>query len=140
MFSDHQPIKHSELNYTAMHWLITSIRCEFSKAAATLSLSANCLLTACSDEWVPGVISTVTLNRGGNDLNNFTRMDNPISVAIEQCGIVGVKLTLISLRSLFTMIKFCWTTCSSSSVNGCSGSLIARIKSANGGLFHVKTC
>ena len=32
----------------------------FSRAAATLSLSASCLLTASSVEWVPGVMDTST--------------------------------------------------------------------------------
>lgn len=112
-----------------MHWLITSMRWLFSRAAAIRSLSANCLLTACSDEWVPGVISTVTLNRGGNDRSSFTRMDKPIRVAMLQCGIVGVKQILIAFFSSSTSIKDCCTTCSSSSVNGCSGSLIIRIRS-----------
>ena len=42
------------------HWFTTSNRCEFSRAAATRSLSANCLLTAASDAWVPGEIVTST--------------------------------------------------------------------------------
>lgn len=118
-----------------MHWFITSIRFLFSKAAATRSLSASCLLTALSDACVPGVISTVTLNRGGSDLSNFTRIDSPIRVAILQCGIVGVKLTNTSLFVLFTFIKRCSTTCSSSNVSGCSGSFIRRTKSTMGQMF-----
>lgn len=114
---------------TAMHWFITVIKLLFSSAAATRSLSANCLFTAISDECVPGVISTVTLNRGGSDRSNFTRIDKPINVAMLQCGIVGVKLTKTSLCSLSTFIKFCWTTCNSSNVSGCSGSFMNRIKS-----------
>ena len=47
-------------------------RWAFSKAAATRSLSASCLLTAVSLACVPGAIVTSTLNLGGNDLNNFT--------------------------------------------------------------------
>lgn len=74
-----------------MHWLMTSARCLFSSAAATRSLSASCLLTASSEACVPGVISTVTLKRGGSDRSSFTRMESPINVAIEQCGIVGVN-------------------------------------------------
>lgn len=74
-----------------MHWLMTSARCLFSSAAATRSLSASCLLTASSEACVPGVISTVTLKRGGSDRSSFTRMERPINVAIEQCGIVGVN-------------------------------------------------
>lgn len=113
----------------AIHWLITFIRSAFSKAAATLSLSANCLLTAVSEVCVPGVISTVTLNFGGNDRNNFTRIERPIKVAILQWGMVGVNWTNTWLFSLSTLMRFCWTTCSSSNVNGCSGSLISRTKS-----------
>lgn len=113
----------------AMHWLITFIRLLFSKAAATRSLSANCLFTATSDVCVPGVISTVTLKRGGNDLNSFTLIDSPIRVAMLQCGIVGVKLTNTSLFLLSTFMRLGCTTCNSSNVNGCSGSLISRIKS-----------
>jgi hypothetical protein len=55
----------------------------FSNAAATRSLSANCLFTASSLACVPGVILISILNRFGNDRNNFTRMDKPINVAIE---------------------------------------------------------
>lgn len=112
-----------------MHWLMTLMRLLFSNAAATRSLSANCLLTAISEVWVPGVISTVTLNRGGNDRNSFTRIDSPINVAMLQWGIVGVKLTNTSFCSLSTLTRLCCTTCNSSNVNGCSGSLINRIKS-----------
>lgn len=112
-----------------MHWFITVMRLLFSNAAATRSLSASCLFTATSDVCVPGVISTVTLKRGGNDLSSFTRIDRPINVAILQCGIVGVKFTNTSLCSLSTLTKLCWTTCNSSNVKGCSGSLIKRIKS-----------
>lgn len=113
-----------------MHWLMTVIRLLFSRAAATLSLSANCLLTATSDECVPGVISTVTLKRGGRDLSSLTRIDSPISVAMLQCGIVGVKFTNTSLFSLSTLTKLCCTTWSSSRVRGCSGSFMSRIRSA----------
>lgn len=71
-------------NQMAMHWLITFMRLLFSRAAATRSLSANCLFTAISDVCVPGVISTVTLNRGGRERNNFTLIDSPINVAMLQ--------------------------------------------------------
>lgn len=85
-----------------IHWFMTLIKFSFSKAAATRSLSASCLLISFSDRWVPVVTSTDTLNLDGNDRSNWTRIDNPISSAILQCGIVGVKLTLISLLSLST--------------------------------------
>lgn len=112
-----------------MHWFITLIRCKFSKAAATLSLSASCLLTACSEACVPGLTSTLTLNLDGKHRNSFTRMDKPINVAMLQCGIVGVYRTWIVFLSLSTCIKFSSSTCSSSRVSGCSGSLMLRIKS-----------
>lgn len=48
------------------HLLMTSRRWEFSKAAATRSLSFSCLLMACSDAWVPGEMRTSTLNLAGN--------------------------------------------------------------------------
>lgn len=115
--------------YAAMHWLITSIRCLFSRAAATRSLSANCLLTAISEECVPGVISTTTLKRGGRARSNLTRIDSPIKVAILQCGIVGVKLILMEFFILSKVTRLSSTTCSSSSVRGCSGSFITRIRS-----------
>lgn len=107
------------------------MRLLFSNAAATRSLSANCLFTANSDECVPGVISTVTLKRGGSERNSLTLIDRPINVAMLQCGIVGVKLTNTSLCSLSTRIRLCCTTWSSSNVSGCSGSLIKRIRSVN---------
>lgn len=112
-----------------MHWFITLIKCEFSSAAATLSLSANCLFTLFSDVCVPGLTSTFTLNLGGSERNNLTLIDNPISVAILQWGIVGVNKTSTLLFLLSTVIKSSCRTCNSSSVNGCSGSLILRIKS-----------
>lgn len=72
------------------HWLTTSIRLLFSKAAETLSLSANCLLTASSDAWDPGEIITSTFKLGGKDLIRHTLIESPMSVAIEQWGMVGV--------------------------------------------------
>lgn len=86
----------------AMHWFITPMRWEFSVAAATRSLSASCLFTASSELWVPGVIATLTLNLEGSDRNSWTRIDKPISVAMLQCGMVGVNFTFISLFPLST--------------------------------------
>lgn len=63
---------------------MTSIKCEFSKAAQTRSLSFSCLLIANSDECVPGVISTKTLKRGGSARRSLTRIERPMRVAIEQ--------------------------------------------------------
>lgn len=123
-----------------MHWFITSARFGFSRAAATLSLSASCLLTAASDACVPGVISTVTLNRGGKDRMSLTRIESPIKVAIEQCGIVGVKFMKILFSSSSTFIKFSWTTRSSSNVKGCSGSLMFLMRSAGYSCYSLHIC
>ncbi|KAG6460994.1 hypothetical protein O3G_MSEX012361 [Manduca sexta] len=60
-----------------IHWLIMARRLEFSSAAATLSLSASCLLTASSEAWVPSVTCTVTLNLVGSARRSCTRMDRP---------------------------------------------------------------
>lgn len=86
----------------AMHLFKTVDKCVFSKAAATLSLSSNCLLMACSDAWVPGVIVTDILNLGGRHHKSRTLMDNPINVAILQWGIVGVNntFTMFALSSI----------------------------------------
>ena len=56
-------------------------------------------------ECVPGVIRRLILNRVGRDRINFTRIDRPISVAIEQCGIVGVNVISIRLLRSSTWIK-----------------------------------
>lgn len=111
------------------HWFTTSNKWEFSKAAATRSLSASCLLTACSEACVPGVIWTSILNLSGSDLISFTFMDRPISVAMLQCGIVGVNSTATVLSASFTLTRTCSTTFSSSRVRGCSGSLMERMRS-----------
>lgn len=85
-------------NYAeAIHLFNTVDKWVFSKAAATLSLSSNCLLIACSDAWVPGVMVTDILKRGGRHHNSRTLIDNPISVAILQWGIVGVNRTFTML-------------------------------------------
>ncbi len=71
----------------AIHRFTTPNKCSFSSAALTLSLSASCLLTACSLIWVPLSILTTTLKREGRDRKSLTRMDRPIKVAMEQWGI-----------------------------------------------------
>lgn len=68
----------------AMHLYKTDDKYVFSKAAATLSLSSNCLLMACSDVCVPGVMVTDILKRGGRHHKSLTLIDNPINVAILQ--------------------------------------------------------
>ena len=111
------------------HALTVRSRLSFSRAAATRSLSLSCLFTAPSDACFPGVTLTSTLKRGGRERNSFTRMHSPISVAMLQCGIVGVKLMLTRPRASSTSISSRCATRSSSSVCGCSGSLMVRIMS-----------
>lgn len=117
--------------------LMNVIKCLFSNAAATLSLSASCLLIESAETWVPGVTSTVTLNRGGSVRSSLTLIESPISVAMLQWGMVGVKKMWILLPSLSTSTLLSSTTCSSSSVRGCSGSRTLRIRSEKSGLFEV---
>lgn len=86
------------------HWLTTSSRWVFSRAAATRSLSASCLFTACSEAWVPGVMCTSILKRWGRDRRSLTLIDRPISVAMLQCGMVGVKATATVLSGSLTWV------------------------------------
>lgn len=89
----------------AIHLFKTVDKCVFSNAAATLSLSSNCLLMACSDAWVPGVMVTDILKRGGRHHKSRTLIDNPINVAILQWGIVGVNntFTVLILSSTYNI-------------------------------------
>jgi uncharacterized membrane protein YjjB (DUF3815 family) len=75
------------------------------------------------------VILTSTLNLEGKLRSNLTLIDKPMRVAMLQCGIVGVNsiITLLALSSTSTLVSS--TTFNSSSVSGCSGSLISRIRS-----------
>ena len=66
------------------HWFTTSSRWVFCRAAATSSLSANCLFIACSEAWVPGVMCTSVLKRWGRDRRSLPLVDRPIRVAILQ--------------------------------------------------------
>lgn len=103
----------------AIHLFKTVDRCVFSKAAATLSLSSNCLLMACSDAWVPGVMVTDILKRGGRHHKSRTLIDNPINVAILQWGIVGVNNTFTvlvlsstyNIKIYFKSIRYFRTLC-----------------------------
>lgn len=72
---------------------ITPISVPFSSAAATRSLSPSCLFTASSVLWVPFLIRTSTRNRGGKACSRRTRTPRPMTVASEQCVIVGVIST-----------------------------------------------
>ena len=82
------------------HWqvsiifAITPISVPFSRAAATRSLSANCLFTSSAVLCVPSLIRTSTRNRGGSDCSSLTRTPSPITVARLQCVIVGVIRTV----------------------------------------------
>jgi hypothetical protein len=57
---------------------------------------------ASSDACVPGVMATSTLKRRGSERSSLTRRHSPISVAMEQCGMVGVKRTDTVLAALST--------------------------------------
>ena len=61
-------------------------------------------------EWEPSVILTLTLNLEGRDRISLTRIVSPISVAMEQCGIVGVNVKSIVLFSSSTVIRSSLTT------------------------------
>mmetsp|Transcript_13994 Transcript_13994/g.45325 ORF Transcript_13994/g.45325 Transcript_13994/m.45325 type:complete len:241 (-) Transcript_13994:91-813(-) len=115
------------------HWFTTPSRLSFSSAAATLSLSLSCLLIASSEACAPGEMRMSTLRRGGSERSSLTRKQRPMSVAMEQCGIVGVKRTTTRPPSSSTSMSRRCATLSCSSVCGCSGSLIPRISSAGGG-------
>ena len=81
---------------SAKHLLTKSSRWLFSSAAATRSLSFNCLLTAASEMCMPGVMRMSTLKRRGRDRSSLTRMDKPISVAMElHDGILGKRRVAI---------------------------------------------
>mmetsp|Transcript_13995 Transcript_13995/g.45328 ORF Transcript_13995/g.45328 Transcript_13995/m.45328 type:complete len:216 (-) Transcript_13995:98-745(-) len=111
------------------HWFTTPSRLSFSSAAATLSLSLSCLLIASSEACAPGEMRMSTLRRGGSERSSLTRKQRPMSVAMEQCGIVGVKRTTTRPPSSSTSMSRRCATLSCSSVCGCSGSLIPRISS-----------
>ncbi|KAG5463649.1 MAG: hypothetical protein BJ554DRAFT_5713 [Olpidium bornovanus] len=87
---------------------------------------------ACSLWCVPGRTAMSTLNLSGKLRSSRTRTHRPISVAMEQCGIVGVNSTRTRLRSSSTVMWSAWATFSCSSVSGCSGSLIDRMSSFGG--------
>ena len=87
-----------------VHWhvssifAITPISVPFSKAAATRSLSASCLLTSSAVLCVPSLIRTSTRKRGGRDCSSRTRTPRPMTVARLQCVIVGVMRTVTVRR------------------------------------------
>ena len=62
-----------------------------------------CFCTTCA--CFPGVIATSTLKRLGRQRRSLTLIHKPMSVAIEQCGMVGVKFTLTRLRWSSTWMR-----------------------------------
>jgi hypothetical protein len=113
----------------------TPIRVPFSSAAATLSLSPNCLLTCSSVLWVPFLIRTSTRKRGGRACSSRTRTPRPMTVAREQWVIVGVisTTTVLMDESGEDGGRMCMsgklTTASEPSESGCSGSEMVEMRS-----------
>ena len=116
----------------------TPMSVPFSNAAATLSLSASCRLTCSAVLCVPSLILTSTRNLGGRACSSLTRTPKPITVAREQCVIVGVMRTVsvvsgddgplsgnVGLRKMSGRL----TTESEPRVNGCSGSEMLEMRS-----------
>lgn len=60
-----------------MHLLTTPSKLVFSRAAATRSLSASCLLMAASEAWLPGVMLTSTLNLRDSDSDSIIFFHKP---------------------------------------------------------------
>lgn len=60
-------------------------------------------------------IKKITLKRAGRVRKSLTRIANPMSVAMEQCGMVGVKLISTSLRSSSTWVDKFYVTAKDSS-------------------------
>ena len=116
----------------------TPMRVPFSNAAATLSLSPSCRLTDSAVLCVPSLILTSTRNLGGRACSSLTRTPRPITVAREQCVIVGVMRTVsvvsgddepcsgnVGVRKISGRL----TTESEPRVRGCSGSEMLEIRS-----------
>lgn len=130
-------------------FLNTPIKVPFSNAAATLSLSPNCRFTCSAVLCVPSLILTSTRNLGGNACSSLTRTPRPITVASEQCVIVGVTSTVtvvicgcpllplgdrevggrVGEREMSGRL----TTEREPRVRGCSGSWMGAMRSVRGG-------
>lgn len=116
---------------------ITPIKVPFSKAAATLSLSASCLLTSSAVLCVPSLIRTSIRNRGGRDCSRRTRTPRPMTVAKLQCVIVGVISTVTVRRGESgTLVRVGLiemsgrdTTANAPNEIGCSGSEMVEMRS-----------
>jgi hypothetical protein len=93
------------------------------------------LLTASSVLWVPFLMRTSTRKRGGKACSSRTRTPSPMTVAREQCVIVGVTSTTTVLIDEWGEVGGCiWmsgrlTTASEPSERGCSGSEIDEMRS-----------
>lgn len=114
----------------------TAIKLSFSQAAATLSLSFNCLFTWSAVLCVPSLILTSSLNRGGSACSKRTLIPKPITVARLQWVIVGVISTNtcdIAERFGLSVTFMCGrlTTASSPRLRGCSGSEMVDIRSTS---------
>lgn len=118
-------------------FLSMPMRLLFSKAAATRSLSASCLLTSSACAWVSFLILTSTLKLGGKVFSNRTLTPSPMTVASEQCETVGVSSTrtresadgFVGSSGEIRWTSWSLTTPSDSSDRGCSGSDIGAIRS-----------
>lgn len=116
---------------------MTPINVAFSPAAATLSLSANCLFTSSPVLCEPSFIRTSIRKRGGKLCSSRTRTPSPMTVARLQCVIVGVTKTVTfrsgddGLLGRAGVIKISGrdTTASSPKERGCSGSDMVDIRS-----------
>lgn len=113
------------------------MRLLFSRAAATRSLSASCLLTSSACPWVSFLILTSTRKLGGKACSNRTLTPRPMTVASEQCETVGVSSTSTRERAacfVGSSGEIRWTsesltTPNDSSDRGCSGSDIGAMRS-----------
>lgn len=119
-------------------FLRTPMSVPFSNAAATLSLSPSCRLTCSAVLCVPSLILTSTRNLGGRACSSLTRTPRPITVAREQCVIVGVMRTVsvvsgddkpfsgnVGARKMSGRL----TTEREPRVRGCSGSEMGEMRS-----------
>lgn len=119
-------------------FLRTPIRVPFSSAAATLSLSPSCLFTASSVLCVPFLMRTSMRNLGGRACSRRTRTPRPMTVANEQCVIVGVISTTTVLieergdEGGRIRMSGRFTTAREPSESGCSGSEMDEMRSTAG--------
>lgn len=72
-----------------MSWSALSLCIHFKSLMS--SFQGKIIILQCLKSSLAWVYFPLTLKRGGRDRRSFTLMDSPISVAILQCGIVGVN-------------------------------------------------